>query len=61
VERVHFGDLTLIRYRSPRAISLSRRRLEHFRTGFPANGVYVEGPAADAQFGVTGSVLRTAP
>jgi hypothetical protein len=61
VERVRFGDLTLIRYRAPGALSLSRRRLEHFRTGFPANGVYVEGPAAEAQFGVTGSVLRTGP
>jgi mannosyltransferase len=61
VERDHFGDLTLIRYRSPRVIPISRRELEHFRTGFPSNGAFVEGPAAEAQFGITGSTIRARP
>jgi hypothetical protein len=56
-ERTHFGDLTLIRYVSPVGLKISRRKLTHFRTGFPNNGAYVEGPTAEAGFGVVGSTI----
>lgn len=58
VEESHFGDLTLVRFRSAHPVPLSRRKLAHFRTGFPNNGVFVQGPAATAQLGRTGSVIR---
>lgn len=42
VERVKFGDLTLVRFRAPRPVTVSKMRLEHFRTGFPHNGLFVQ-------------------